>query len=281
MIHLVHVHRADAIDRGDQPRLGVLREVAAVPKTKVAQLHHHGDAVGVVGRVLLDPFELVSQRVAGGALWGVDEFFHRGDAADAHFRLAVHLLERQQCAGLHDVALADLHVAVWLDAQQERGVGSAVRVACRDAVVPDIPDRHFLRQLSRTSEVVDVKVRGDQVIDLLHAGHLGCGLVKAPGIAPARHAGVDEDRFPGGCDDQRATAALDVDPVNVESLRVLGGGRTDDQQRSGRYQGFEEGFNLHESVEPDGDGRAGQRQTRCCPWSGAKKNPAAVSRRRG
>ena len=121
-----------------------MREVAAVPKTKVAQLHHHGDAVGVVGRVLLDPFELVSQRVAGGALWGVDEFFHRGDAADAHFRLAVHLLERQQCAGLHDVALTDLHVSVWLDAQQECGVCSAVRVAYRDAVVPDISDRHFL-----------------------------------------------------------------------------------------------------------------------------------------
>ncbi len=66
--------------------------------------------------------------------------------------------------------------------------------------------------------MVDVKVRDDEVVDLLHTGDLGGGFVQSPGIAPPRHAGVDEDRLAGGSDDERAAAALDVHPVNVERL---------------------------------------------------------------
>ena len=96
--------------------------------------------------------------------------------------------------------------------------------------------------------MVDVKVRGDQVIDLFHASHLGRRLVEASGISAARHAGVDEDRLAGGRDYQRAAASLDVDPVNIKRLRVLREGSAGDQQRGGRCNGFDEGFNFHESV---------------------------------
>ena len=92
--------------------------------------------------------------------------------------------------------------------------------------------------------MVDVKVRGDQVIDLFHASHLGRRLVEASGISAARHAGVDEDRLAGGRDYQRAAASLDVDPVNIKRLRVLREGSPGDQQRGGRCNGFDEGFNL-------------------------------------
>ena len=71
-------------------------------------------------------------------------------------------------------------------------------------------------------------MRDDEMVDLLHAGDLGGRLVDAPGIAAARHTGVDEDRLAGGRYDQRAAAAFDVHPVNVECLGILGGRRAGD-----------------------------------------------------
>ena len=117
MVHLVNVHGADTVVRRDESRLGVLREVAAVPKSEAAQLDHHGDAVGVVGRVLLDPLDLVGERIARRALRRVDEFLHRRHAPHAHLGLAGHLFERQLGAGPDDVALANDHVPVRLDAE--------------------------------------------------------------------------------------------------------------------------------------------------------------------
>ena len=77
-------------------------------------------------------------------------------------------------------------------------------------------------------------MRDDEMIDLLHAGDLGGDFVNAPGVASARHAGVDEDRLAGGGDDQRAAAALNVYPVNVECLGILGDCRAGDGQRQYR-----------------------------------------------
>ena len=91
-------------------------------------------------------------------------------------------------------------------------------------------------------------MRDDEVVDLLHAGNLGGGFVQSPGIAAARHAGVDEDRLAGGRDDQRAAATLDVHPVYVERLRVLGDCRAGKGQRRCRYDSVDEVTGFHENV---------------------------------
>ena len=234
VVHLVNVHGADPVVRRDEARLGILREVAAIPKPEAAQLDDHGHAVGVVGGVLGNPLDLVGERIARSSLGHRHELLHRRHAANADLGLALDLFEREFGARFDDVAPADSHISVRLDAEQKAGVGPAVRVAFRDAVVPHVFDRHFLRQLGRATEVVDVEMRDDEVVDLLYAGDLGGGFVQPPRVAAARHAGVDEDRLASGGDDQRAAAALDVHPVNIECLGILGGCRADDGQRQHR-----------------------------------------------
>ena len=70
--------------------------------------------------------------------------------------------------------------------------------------------------------MVDVKVRDNEVVDLLHTGDLGGGLVQPVWVSAARHAGVDEDRLAGGRDDQCAAAAFDVHPVNIKCFGIFG-----------------------------------------------------------
>ena len=144
MVHLVNVHGADSIVWCDEPRLGVLREVAAVPKAKVAQLDDYGDAVGIVGGVLGNPLDFVGEGIALSCLGYRHKLLHRGDAAHPQLGRAVRLLEGQLGAGLDDVALADGHASVRLNAEQKIGVGPAVGIAFRDAVVPHVFDWHFL-----------------------------------------------------------------------------------------------------------------------------------------
>mgnify|MGYP001218470982 CR=1 FL=1 len=57
---------------------------------------------------------------------------------------------------------------------------------------------HFLRQLCCSAEVVDVKVRDNEVVDLLHTSDLGGSLVQPLWVSAAWHASVDEDRLAGG-----------------------------------------------------------------------------------
>ena len=57
--------------------------------------------------------------------------------------------------------------------------------------------------------MIDVEMGGDEVIDLFETG-IPRGFDDAFGIAVAGHAGIDEDGFASGCDDERGGAAFDV-----------------------------------------------------------------------
>lgn len=60
---------------------------------------------------------------------------------------------------------------------------------------------------------------GDEEVDFLQAGGFGGDLVDAAGIARAGVAGVDEDGFAGGRDNEGGAAAFGINPVDVEGAR--------------------------------------------------------------
>ena len=68
-------------------------------------------------------------------------------------------------------------------------------------------------ELRHRAEVIAVVVRGDQVIDLRHAGvlHGGHDPVGVARRGRAAVAGVDEQRLAGRRHEQRGVAALDVE----------------------------------------------------------------------
>ena len=119
-------------------------------------------------------------------------------------------------AGFHDDAFLDLHFAVGLDPLFPAGVVvGIVGIFFGNAVVVKGDDGEFFRDIRRAAEMIDVEMGGDEVIDLLDADIAG-GFDDAFGIAFAGHAGIDEDGFTGGSDDERCSASFDIDPVQVE-----------------------------------------------------------------
>ena len=83
-----------------------------------------------------------------------------------------------------------------------------VWVLIRDAVVIHVGNRHQGGQFRRPAKVIDVKMRGDVMIDALESCHLGGGLLNAAGIAAAGIPGIDQYRFIGGRHDQRRATAF-------------------------------------------------------------------------
>jgi hypothetical protein len=85
--------------------------------------------------------------------------------------------------------------------------------------------------------MIAVIVRDDQVVDLLALRHLSDGFHDPVGIAAARIAAIDQDRFARGRDNQRRRAPLDIDPIDVQPVVGGAGLRMDRQeQREGDCQ---------------------------------------------
>src|SRR5208283_1975163 len=81
------------------------------------------------------------------------------------------------------------------------------------------------RQLGDAAEVIQVKMGRDVVVDPGQAGDGGGGPVDAPGVPRAGSARINQDRLPGGRDNERGAAALDVVPVDIHPVvRQAGAG---------------------------------------------------------
>jgi hypothetical protein len=133
------------------------------------------------------------------------------------------LLQRDQLARSDDVARVRLELAIRLDEQRPaRVIAIAVRISLGDAIVINLPDGNERGQFRRAAEMVRVKMRGDVMVDLLQPGHVARGLVDAPRVAHARIAGIDQHRLARGRDNERAPAAFDIHPIDVERLPGLG-----------------------------------------------------------
>ena len=123
-----------------------------------------------------------------------------------------------------------------------KGARDAFRVVIHAAVVDEGADRQQLRQLGHAADVIAVKVRDEQVVDPRYAGEpcdledalriARLGGVAGPGVerAGARETRVDEQRLPGGGDDEGGLPTLHVDEVDVE--RPCGGRLSGGHQRS-------------------------------------------------
>ena len=91
-------------------------------------------------------------------------------------------------------------------------------------------NRHQLRQFHRAADVVGVKVRDEQIVDLTDTGVTGGGgdpsrIASVAGIAGLRlkcsAAGkprVDEQGLPGWRHEQRGLTPFDVDEVDIERV---------------------------------------------------------------
>ncbi|MEI9815247.1 MAG: MFS transporter [Acidobacteriota bacterium] len=101
------------------------------------------------------------------------------------------------------------------------------------AMVVEVADGGDFGQCGNASDVIPVEVCDQQMIDAAEAGR-DHGLGDALGIASAGEAGVDQQRFAGGADDERCRSAFHVDPVDIEGAGFLGSAGL---AESGRGQG--------------------------------------------
>ena len=79
-----------------------------------------------------------------------------------------------------------LHVAVGLDEQRKSGVvGAIVGILVGDSVVVNHFDRHEGGKLCRATEVIEVKMGGDEIINVFQSGDVRCDVVDASGVSSA------------------------------------------------------------------------------------------------
>ena len=91
----------------------------------------------------------------------------------------------------------------------------SLAIASRKPVVVEAADGHASGQRLDPAEVVDVPVRGDEMIDPGHAGVRRRRAMRL-GVSLPRPARVDEDRLPRRRHDEGGRAPFDVDPVDVQ-----------------------------------------------------------------
>ena len=103
-------------------------------------------------------------------------------------------------------------------------------------MIDEFADGDLRGERGEAAEVVAVPVRDDEVIEMREAGVVN-RVHDAAGVAVGARrdiAGVHEQRFAGGRDEERGVAALDVDDVDVEGFARLrlreGGGRAKGQR---------------------------------------------------
>ena len=169
---------------------------------------------------------------------GVDELLVRGEAAQCERRRTVGLPQRDLVAGADDVAPVGFEVPIRRDGDRPaRVVRAVVGIGFGDAIVMHLADGDERGEFRRAAEMIDVKVRGHEVIDLLQPRDLGRHLVDAARIALERIAGIDEDRFARRRHDERRAAAFHIHPVDVErAIReagVCGGGQQEGEADRG------------------------------------------------
>src|SRR6185437_11897776 len=89
-------------------------------------------------------------------------------------------------------------------------------------MIVEMADRNELRERFKAAFMVRMPVADDHLVDALQSGAL-CGgeyalrvAIPVPGIA-----GVEEQRFTGGRDEQRRSAAFDVNPVDFQIAALL------------------------------------------------------------
>ena len=130
---------------------------------------------------------------------------------------SVGLLERDLRAGANDVATICLEVPIRRTRDGPSSlVGASIRVALRNSFVMHLTDRNEGGKLRGAAVVIGVKVGDDEMIDFLQLRHLGRHFVNAARVAFEGIAGIDEDGFAGGSDDQSGTTSFDIDPVDIE-----------------------------------------------------------------
>ena len=91
-------------------------------------------------------------------------------------------------------------------------------------MVVEVADRHQVGQLLDAAVMIGVPVRDDEMIDRLEA-RCGGSLVDALGVAVAGIAAVDQHRLALRRDEQRVSAALDIDEDDVQAAFLLGPAR--------------------------------------------------------
>jgi hypothetical protein len=101
--------------------------------------------------------------------------------------------EGNEVAGVDDFSLVGFELEVVIP-----GAFAAGEVA----VVVDDADGDECREAGSAAEVVEVIVGADEVVDFFEAGDFGGDVEDAIGVALAGVAGVDEDGFIGGGDDE-------------------------------------------------------------------------------
>ncbi len=100
------------------------------------------------------------------------------------------------------------------------------------SMIDEGPNRNVSREFDHTAVVVRVEMRNQQVIDRGETGvpHRGHDSACVAAVV-AWESGVDEQRLPSRCDDERRLTALNIDEIDVE--RVGRAERRDASHRQG------------------------------------------------
>lgn len=99
-------------------------------------------------------------------------------------------------------------------------VATLIRHLFGQSFIVEGSDRHEFREFSQATEVVDVEVGDDDVVNSRQAS-LSSGAVDTGGIATAGVARVDENGFTSRGDEESGTAALGVNPVDAKRWSVF------------------------------------------------------------
>ena len=213
---LIDIHLADAVDGADQFLLHIPGEIAAVIKAKRAEREQKHDAVGIVARISRFAARVFAIRTLGRIGRRIDEMLPRGQTGNLHRRPnPIGILERNLIPRIDHDSLIALEVQILLT--------RPFPPLFKHTIVIHVADRNQRRQPRCAAEVIDVVVGHQEVVDFLQVRDVGSDVENPAGVALAGVAGVDEDRFIGGGDDEGGAAAFRVDPVDVQAM-VGGGG---------------------------------------------------------
>ena len=209
-----HIDGAKPVIGTHQLEFLVLGQISQMHRAKFPERNVDPDRLRVLG-VVVARLEIgaIRIRLARAGKRRLNRLARRGD--DAH----IETRHRNPVAGFDDSVLC-LGVERRVRLRQKR-VGSFARLDV-GAVIDELANLDLRSQLGHAAEMIAVPMRRDQMIDLLNAGvfHRIENAICVANRPRAVIAGIDQQRLARRRNDQRGVAALDIDDINVERLRL-------------------------------------------------------------